>query len=187
MALNSANVLVALTGAVYVAPVATTLPTTTAATWDTAFVDLGYLSEDGITEAHDDETAEIKAWQNGDVVRSMITGSSATYSFTLIETTAAGLSLYYKGSTLTGEDDGPATIAIKTPVAERHAFGFDVIDGLNIVRWTIAEGEVSERGDITYKNDEAVAYELTVTAYPGSDGVHTTKIISALDGLPEGV
>lgn len=184
MALNSSNVLVALTGAVYVAPVGTALPTTAVAAWNAAFVDLGYLSEDGITEAHDDETADIKAWQNGDVVRSMITGSSATYSFTLIETTAAGLGLYYKGSTITGTGDGPATVAVKTPVAQRHAFGFDVIDGLNIVRWTIAEGEVSERGDITYKNDEAVAYELTVTAYPAANGVHTTKIISALDGLP---
>jgi hypothetical protein len=186
MTLNSANVLVALTGSVLVGPVGTTLPTTTDATWDTDFVDLGYISEDGITEAHDDQTAEIKAWQNGDVVRSMITGSSATYSFTVIETTAAALSLYYKGSTLTGTGDGPATIEVKTPTAERHAFGFDVIDGLNIVRWTIAEGEVSERGDITYKNDEPIAFELTVTAYPGADGVHTTKIISALDGLPAG-
>lgn len=184
MALNSSNVVVALTGAVYVAPVATALPTTTVAAWNAAFVDLGYLSEDGIVESHDDETAEIKAWQNGDTVRSMITGSSATYTFTLIETTAAGLALYYPGSTITGTGTGPATVAMKTPTATRKAFGFDVIDGTKIVRWTIATGEVSERGEITYKNDEAVGYELTVTAYPAANGVHTTKIISELTGLP---
>lgn len=183
MALNSSNVLVALTGQVLVAPVATPLPATTTATWDTDFVDLGYISEDGITESHEDETVELKALQHGDVVRSMITGSKATYSFTLIETTAAGLGLYYKGSEITGTDPGPATIAIKTPTAERHAFGFDIIDGLSIVRWTIEQGEVSERGEITYKNDEAIGYELTITAYPAANGVHTTKIISALSGL----
>jgi hypothetical protein len=184
MALNSANVLVALTGAVYVAPLATALPTTTSAAWNAAFVDLGYLSEDGIVEAHDDQSSEVKAWQNGDTVREMITGSKATYTFTLIETTAAGLALYYKGSTITGTGAGPATVAVKNPTAERKAFGFDVVDGLNIVRWTIATGEVSDRGDITYKNDEAVGYELTITAFPASNGVHTTKIISALAGLP---
>lgn len=187
MALNSENVLVALTGAVYVAPTGTALPTTTGAAWNAAFVDVGYLDESGIVEAPNDERAEIKAWQNGDTVREMITGSKTVYSITLLETTAAGLGLYYgDGSVITGTGDGPATIAIKNPTGGRHAFGFDVIDGERLVRWTVALGEVTERGEISYVNDQAVSYALSITAYPGVGGVLATKIFSDLDGLPAG-
>ena len=41
MATNSENVLVALTGAVGVGPLGTTLPTDTTTTWDSAIDDLG--------------------------------------------------------------------------------------------------------------------------------------------------
>ena len=184
MALNSSNVLVALTGAIYVADTGTTLPTTAAGAWAAGFTDLGYLSEDGISEEPEDDTAEIKAWQNGDTVRTLITGSKLNFAFTLIETTAAGLELYYKGATVTGTGVGPAAIEIKNPTAEKHAFGFDVIDGDRLIRWTVGAGEVAERGSITYKNDEAVSFPLTITATPDADGVLATKYFSALDGLP---
>jgi hypothetical protein len=187
MTLNASNVRVALTGAAYVGPPASVLPATPEAMWGTGFVDLGYISEDGITEAHDDEVTEHKAWQNGAVVRTDITGSKATFSFTLIETTAAGVGLYYKGTPVTGEDDGPATVEIRTPSPDPRTFGFDVIDGLEVIRTTIAIGQVTERGEIVYKNDEPVGYELTVTAYPDGEGVCATKMFSSLDGLPAGV
>jgi hypothetical protein len=186
MALNSENVLVALTGAVYVAPVGTAPPVDAEVAWAAAWVDLGYLDESGIVEAPNDERSEIKAWQNGDTVREMITGSKTVYSITLLETTVAGLGLYYPGSEVTGTGDGPATIAIKGPTGGRRAFGFDVIDGDKFVRWTVGLGEVTERGEINYVNDAAVSYSLSITAYPGVDGVIANKTYSVLDGLPVG-
>ena len=53
MALDSDNVIVAVTGAVYVAPTGTAAPTASDSTLNVAFVDLGYVSADGITEAID--------------------------------------------------------------------------------------------------------------------------------------
>lgn len=186
MALNSANVLVALTGAIYVADVGTAVPGDAEAAWGSGFVDLGYLDESGISEEPEDDTSEIKAWQNGDTVRTLITGSKLTFGFTLIETTAAGLELYYKGAEVTGTGTGPASIEIKNPTAERHAFGFDVIDGETLIRWTVGAGEVSERGSIVYRNDAAVAYPISVTAYPDDEGVLANKTYSSLAGLPVG-
>jgi hypothetical protein len=187
MATNTDNVLVALTGAVYAAPMGTTLPDDTGDSWNAAFKDLGYISEDGITEAHEDDVAEIPAWQNGQIVRRMIKGTSCTYTFTVIETTKTALEIYYKGATVTGTHAsgvGPASIEIGTPQADRRAWGFDVLDGDKIVRWVVPEGEVTERGEVVYKNDEPFGYELTITAYPGDDGVHTFKYFSDLAGLP---
>lgn len=187
MATVADNVLVALTGSALVAPVGTTAPTLATTAWGVGFVDLGYVSEDGITESHEDDTAEIPAWQRGDIVRRLITGSSAQYQLTLIETTKAALELYHKGSPVVGvhaSGHGPASQSIVSPTVDRRAFGFDIIDGAKIVRMVIPQGEVTERGEIVYKNDEAIGFELTVTAYPASNGVHTIKYYSDLAGLP---
>lgn len=184
---DSENVIIAATGGVYVGPLGTTAPTDTAADWDEDFLDLGYLSEDGISEAHEDDVSEVKAWQNGTIVRRQISGSSATYSFTMIETTKTGLELYYKGSTVVGSHasgHGPASLAVGAPTSDRRAFGFDVLDGDKIERWVVPIGEVTERGEKTYVSEDAVGYPVTVTAYPGDDGVHTFRYYSDLDGLP---
>ena len=180
---DSENVLVALTGGIVTGPTSATAPTDADSAWAGDFTDLGYISEDGVTESPSDDSTEIKAWQNGQIVRRMITGSSTTYQFTLIETTADGLELYHKGSVVTPEGGGAASIAVKNPTNDRRSFGIDVIDGDNLVRLYIPDGEVTERGDIVYKNDEAIGYQLTVTAYPDDEGIHTYKFFSSLDGV----
>lgn len=186
MALNSDNVLVALTGAALRAPLGTTLPTDTAAAWNAAFKDLGYLSEDGVTETPEDETTDIAAWQNGAIVRSLITSSTLQFGFTMIETTKTGLELYH-GASVTGvhaSGHGPASISIAGPPSGRFAFGLDVVDGDKDVRIVIPNGSVVERGEIVYLNNDAIGYPVVVKANPGVNGVCAIKYFSDLDGLP---
>jgi hypothetical protein len=61
------------------------------------------------------------------------------------------------------------------PARMQRGFGFDVIDGDYQRRIYLPLAEVTERGDITYKSDELIGYEMTVTAYPGSDGVSVKR------------
>ena len=75
MALDAANVRIARTGAVYVAPVGTALPTTTAAALNAAFEDCGYVSEDGVTFTPSETVTKIRAWQNNAVVATAYTRS----------------------------------------------------------------------------------------------------------------
>ena len=49
-------------GAVYRAPVGTTLPTDATTALNEAFVCLGYISEDGLTNANSPDGDKIKAW-----------------------------------------------------------------------------------------------------------------------------
>lgn len=177
MSLDANAVRVALSGAAYVAPKGTAMPTDSEAVWPSGAVDVGWISDDGITESNSSDTTEIKGWQGGQTVRKVISSSEMTFKFTCIETSKTVLELYHKGSKVI-TTDGKSVLAIKAPGPDRRTFGFDVIDGDAHVRIVIPDGEVTETGDITYKSDEAIAYELTVTAYPGPDGMVAMKYSS---------
>lgn len=166
MALDASKVRVAITGAIYVGPTGSTAPTDATSVVDSAFTDLGYVSEDGVTESHPDDVQEIPAWQNGAIVRRVISKSDTTFQFTLIETKKGSLELYYKGSTVEVNGGGGYKMDVKPPNADPRAFVIDVIDGTKHERIYIANGEINERGDRTRSNSAASGYEVTLTAYP---------------------
>src|SRR5690606_25138384 len=87
MALVSENVRVAVTGAVMVGPTSASAPTD-ADTPPVGFDDLGYISEDGITETRERSTDQLRAWQNADVLREVVTEASISYTFRMVETKA---------------------------------------------------------------------------------------------------
>ena len=71
-------------GAVFRAPADSTLPTDATTALDTAFKCLGYISEDGVTNAPSIESEEIKAW-GGDTVANPQTGKTDTWQMSMIE------------------------------------------------------------------------------------------------------
>lgn len=160
MALDATNVSVAGDGIVAVAPLATTGPTGLGVL-PTGFVDLGYISEDGVTESTDQSVEQIKAWQRNAVVRSTVAEGTTTFSFTMIETKAATVELAFGAEV---DVDGSY---VKNPGKERprQSFIIDVIDGDRLERQYIPDGQVTELGEITRANGEAVGYEVTITAY----------------------
>jgi hypothetical protein len=167
---TAADVRVGVNGSVYVAPAATALTGDTATDPTTAsFTDLGYVSEDGVAQTIDRSTSDIKAW-GGDVVRTIQTEHSVSYTFTLIETSAEVVQLYYN------DPDATATLAeITGAQAGRHAFIIDVLDGSKKIRLEIPDGEITDTGDVTYATEEAIGYEMTITCYPDSNGVKVFK------------
>lgn len=182
MALVADNVLAGVTGAVYVAPTGSTLPTTAAASLDAAFIDLGYVSEDGVTESYSDETQEFKAWQSGVTVRRVITGSTASFAFTLVETKEEVLELYHKGSAIESDGGTGYKMNVTAPTADKRAFVIDVVDGTKEIRIVLPEAEVSERGEIVYQGGQPVGYSVTVTAYPTTQGGTANVVAIKLSG-----
>lgn len=176
MALTSSNVRVAVTGAVYAAPTATAAPDAADSTLNVAFKDLGYVSEDGVTETRERSTDDIKAWQNADLVREVVTDSKLSYSLTLIETKEDVIELFYGASVDT--DDGSIQIVPAT-TGGRKSFVIDVIDGTSLIRTYLPSAEITEVGDQVYASGEPVGYEITITAYPVS-GVTATKFYGDL-------
>lgn len=71
-------------GAVFNAALGTTLPTDTTTALDEAFVNLGFISEDGVTNTNSPSCEDVKAW-GGDIVLSTQTEKKDEWKFKLIE------------------------------------------------------------------------------------------------------
>jgi len=176
MALDSDNVRVAVSGAVYVAPTGTTAPTDSGATLDPLFTDLGYVSADGITENIDRSTNQIRAWQNGSLVREITSEGTYSVEMTFIETNQEVLELYYGGSITGG--------AIEIDPASsggRKSFVIDVVDGSAVERIYIPAGEITSVGERTLASGEAIGYQVTITAYADADSATVSKFFSTLE------
>ena len=176
MALDSDNVRVAVTGAVYVAPTSTTGPTTSSSALDVGFVDLGYVSADGITENIDRTTNQIRAWQNGSLVREVTSEGTYSVDMTFIETNEAVLELYYGTTNSSGEFN-----IDPTSTGGRQSFVIDVVDGSSVERIYIPAGEITSVGTRTLASGEAVGYQVTITAYADTGSTSFTKWFSTLE------
>lgn len=159
MASTAENVVVGISGRVYVAPVATAAPTASDSAL-TTFVELGYVSADGIEIATDKSSTQIRAWQNSDLVRETITEATSTFAFTLLETSEAVLELYFGSAVV----DGKVSVN-PTATGGRKSFVIDIVDGDKVIRHYIPTGEIMAVDSIMVANGEALAYSVTVTCY----------------------
>lgn len=167
---NSAAVRLGKTGQLSVADIGSTRPTDSTTVLDAAYVGLGYVSEDGVTVTPDETTERIVAWQNAAIVRTTTTEATVTVQLTLIETRGKVKELYHKGSTVDVVSAGEWKIEVKPPTEDRRQFVLDVSDGSKNYRLDIGNGEVSDRGDITYASGDEIGYDITITCYPDDDG-----------------
>lgn len=174
MANNSLQVTVgkpAVGGSIWAAPLGTALPTDTTTALNEAFACLGYVSEDGVTNANSPETEAIKAW-GGDTVLQVLTAKEDTFAFTLIEAmNVDALKVVYGSDNVTGTLTSGITIKANATPSEAQSYVIEMIYNNNHVkRVVIPAAYVSEVGDITYADGEAVGYETTLACTPDAQG-----------------
>lgn len=183
MANTAANVTVGkpkVGGAIYVAPLGTTLPTDSSTALNAAFKCLGYVSEDGVTNSNSPESDNVKAW-GGDTVLVLQTDRPDSFSLTLLEGLNEDvLKTIYGSSNVTVDGSGNITVKATADEMIGHAWVFEMImKGNRAKRTVIPNGTISELGDIVYKDDEAVGYNVTIQDVPDASGVYHYEYIAA--------
>ncbi len=158
-------------GAIWTAPIGTTLPTDATTALDVAFKCLGYCSEDGVTNSNSPESETIKAW-GGDTVLTIQTSKDDTYQFTLLEVLNLDVLKFVYGSTnVSGTLATGITITANSKELPSQILVIDMnMRDEAVKRIVIPICKVSEVGDIQYADDDAVGYETTVEAMPDTSG-----------------
>ena len=161
----------AIGGAVWRAEKGTTAPTDATTALAADFKALGYCSEDGLTNSNSPDTSDIKAW-GGDTVLNIQEEKTDTFQFTLIEVlNVEVLKAVYGSSNVSGTLATGITVAANADEPEEGVWVVDMVMNSNTVkRVVIPHGKLSELGDITYTDSDAVGYEVTITALPDTDG-----------------
>ena len=160
-----------ITGAIFRAPVGSTLPTDAKTELNVAFKCLGYVSEDGVTNGNSPESEQTKAW-GGDVVLSTQTEKPDTFQFKLIEAKNVDvLKMIYGDSHVTGDLDTGIKVDVTAEDPGPAAYVIDMIlkDG-DLKRIVIPSASISEMDDIVYNDSEPVGYDVTLTATADDTG-----------------
>ena len=162
-----------VSGAIYRAPIGTALPADATTTLGGAFVELGYVSEDGLVNTNSPETENIKEWGGTDVLN-VLTEKTDEWQCTLIEVLNVNvLKAIYGANNVSGTLAAGITVTANTDEQEEAIWVVDMVMRNGVLkRVVIPNGKISELGDITYKRDEAVGYEITLTGL--ADGYGNT-------------
>lgn len=162
----------AVTGAISIAPVGTTLPTTADGTLATGFESLGYISEDGVSDDISKSMFKVKAW-GGDTVYSGEDSYEEAVKFKLIEVlNLAVLKFGFGSANVTGTslatgikvekkagNDTPVSIVIDS-----------ILNGGVLKRMVIPSGVLSGIGSIVQKKNEVMGIDCTVDCQTDSSG-----------------
>lgn len=158
-------------GAIYRAPLGTTLPTDATSQLDEAFIGLGYISEDGTSNENEMDVSSIKAW-GGVIVYRSLTELTDNFKFTMIESKNADvLKAVYGDANVTITAGGDTHVVVKAEDPQEAVWVIDtVLRGGIAKRIVIADGAITARDPVTYNDSDPIGYGVTVSAYPDANG-----------------
>lgn len=167
-------------GAIYRAPIGTTLPITATETLDSGFISLGYCSDEGITNSNAPTTEDVKAF-GGVKVLNVLTEKPDTFAFALIEALNVNvLKAVYGDENVTGTLETGIKVEATMEDYESASWVIElVLRGGVLKRIVVPDAKLSELADIQYADNAAIGYGITLAAYPdANERTHYEYIVS---------
>lgn len=174
--INSGQIRVAGTGAVWRAPAGTALPADSTTAWGAGFQNLGY-GNDGFTAKPNYKTKVVRGWQNRGVLRNITTEFDWVFDFELMQSNVATLALAWGGATITPGTLGAYTMVLPSDPAAEFVLGFDWSDGLLNQRIIIPRASLAALPQIKFVRTDAVSYIFSVQTLVPTDGSDQVKVL----------
>lgn len=168
-------------GALFVAPYGTPVPTDASTALNAAFENLGYISDEGLTNGTETDVEDVFAW-GGQNVLSEQTTYMESFTYNLIETNVATAKHYYGPGNVTVNGNNITIRANDKPLPEIVFVAEIVMTGGRVKRIVVERAKIADRsGDISYVDGEPVAYPITLRAFPAvSDGDSHKEYVTAV-------
>ena len=156
-------------GAVYYAPVGTTLPAKVTDDLDAAFKCVGYISEDGIKNSDKISSDHVSAW-GGDAVLYTQGEHEDTFELTMIEATNADtLKSVYGRENVSVDTDGTITVRSNSADRPEYTWVYDfLLKNGGAKRIVVPDAKITDMGEITYNDSDPIGYDCTFSALPYS-------------------
>ena len=169
-------------GSAFRAPLGTVLPTSAIEALNEAFQSLGYISEEGLTNANSPTSEKLKAW-GGDTVMNYQTEKPDTFKFNMIEALNVNvLKSVYGDDNVTGDLTTGIHVRANSDEQKEYCWVFDMIlKGSVAKRIVVPCASVTAVGEIVYADNKAVGYDTTISAVPdeGGDTHHEYMVAAA--------
>lgn len=159
-------------GAIWRAPKGTTLPTDPTTALDTAFKNLGYISEDGVTNSMSISNETTKDW-GGDIVLNSQGEKTDTWKMKLLEALNEDVlkTIFGTENVTKDPESGVISVVSNSDEMEESSYVIDMIlkDG-RLKRVVLPSAKITSLSDILYKNNLPIAYEITLGLTPDASG-----------------
>lgn len=187
--MSAANARVGYRGAVYVAPVGTAAPASPTAAWGVGWVDVGLISDDGLSEGASQDVKEFYSWGSPFApYRTQVTKEESTFSLSFVETTGLTLSIFHSipvanfaaTAAVGGADPYVSFTKSSTGTTDIRSLGIDIIDDTSdrAERIIVPRVQVTDRSDIKYSSTEDVKLQVTFKTLLASDGTAWLRMIT---------
>lgn len=166
-------------GGIYSGPTTTTTPTDATAALPAGLENLGFVSDEGLTNAIEMDTEEIKEW-GGNTVLTVKTSRTETFAWTFIETNELVLKEVYGQANVT-VDDGDIAVIHNAADLPARMYVFEIaLTGNRVKRIVVPNGTVTEISEVTYTAGEPIGYGVTLTCVPDAVGNTVYEFIAAV-------
>jgi hypothetical protein len=179
---------IAVTGGVLAGPTTAPLPTTAAASIDSAIKPLGYVSEDGLEPQGERTVNAIKDW-NADIIAQLQTEHSVRFSLTLYGAWDEDvLTEIFGADNITATAATPSsgkliTVTETGSALPNRAWIFDMKTGDKKLRIVLPNAKVSEVTERAFVAGELAGFQIVVEAFKDDAGVKAYRYYD--DGVLE--
>ena len=160
-----------LTGPVHRAPVGTTLPTDATTALASAFINLGYVGEDGLVNSNTRTVEQVKAW-GGDVIANLQTDQKDSFKFKFVESVNAEVLKSVYGESNVTVSSTQISVSVKNTEPTCYVWVFDMIlQSGKLKRIVVPNASITSVGDISYVDNELISYEVELTALADANSI----------------
>lgn len=160
-------------GYAFSAPLATTRPTAAGVALGAEYVDLGFVSEDGVEVATENGVTKIYDW-NRDVIATVQEANECTITVTLAQISPATAKEMFGAANVTVTGTAPNEKVTKInytgEVLPHKQYAFLMKDGNGSSTLDIGDGQITGMGGFSLVKNDIVKFQVTIECFKDATG-----------------